>query len=295
MKASAHARTSPATSKSPVFKKSNFFRRTQTYPRSSAFIRGQNAFCRAAATRLTPMCGWNSIVAMSSRTAFNKCLGATALVALTITLHAAPTPAAKTLIQQYCTGCHNTQLKTAGLVLDPSETDRIPEHPDLWEKVDRKLRTGEMPPAGRPRPDAAAYRAAILDLESALDRAAADNPKPGRVAVHRLNRTEYTNAIRDLLDLDIDVKSLLPADDSNQDGFDNVASTLSISQVLLENYLSAAHSISGLAVGDLTMTPAVETYKYSKLLLQDDRMGGDLPFGSQGGASIRHRFPLDGE
>jgi mono/diheme cytochrome c family protein len=247
---------------------------------------------------------------MSSRSLVWKCLGTAAVVA-SITMLRADGPAAKkpappaatatrastvkTVIQEYCLGCHNARLKTAGLVLDPSETEHIAAQPDIWEKVARKLRTGEMPPAGLPRPDAAAYRTAVLDLESALDRAAADHPKPGRVSVHRLNRSEYTNAMRDLLDLDIDAKALLPADDSNQDGFDNVASILSVSQVLLENYLSAARSISRLAVGDPTMTPAVETYKYSKLLFQDDRMGDELPFGSQGGGSIHHNFPLDGE
>jgi hypothetical protein len=207
----------------------------------------------------------------------------------------AAAPAARALIQQYCIGCHNSRLKTAGLVLDASETDRVVQHPDIWEKVAGKLRTGEMPPAGLPRPDASAYRTAIRELESALDEASAANPKPGGVPVHRLNRAEYTNAIRDLLDLHIDSKELLPADDSDQDGFANVASILSMSQVLLENYMTAARSISHLAVGDRSTPPAVETYKISKLLYQDDRMGDDLPFGSQGGASIRHIFPVDGE
>jgi hypothetical protein len=234
---------------------------------------------------------------MGGRSLLRTCLRAAAIAATVTTLWADdPRPeTAKAVIQQYCIGCHSARVKTAGLVLDPSETDRIAEHPGVWEKVARKLRTGEMPPAGRPRPDAATYRIATMELESALDRAAANNPNPGRVPVHRLNRTEYTNAVRDLLDLNIDSKSLLPTDDSDQDGFDNVASILSVSQVLLENYLSAARSVSWLAVGDPTMPPAVETYKFSKLLVQDDRMGDDLPFGSQGGGSIRHNFPADGE
>jgi hypothetical protein len=242
---------------------------------------------------------------MSGRSPVWKCLGAAAIAALGITAWAddpaankpspPSAPAAGALIQQYCTGCHNTRLKTGGLVLDPTETSQIAEHPDVWEKVARKLRTGEMPPPGLPRPDAAAYRTATLELESALDRVAAEHPNPGHVPVHRLNRAEYTNAIRDLLTLDIDGKSLLPADDSDQDGFDNVASILSVSQVLLENYLAAARSISRLAVGDPATLSSVETYKYSKLLVQDDRMGDDLPFGSQGGGSIRHNFPANGE
>ncbi|HWF07700.1 MAG TPA: DUF1592 domain-containing protein [Bryobacteraceae bacterium] len=235
---------------------------------------------------------------MGGRSLVWKCLCTAVLAALMMTLRAddpSPAPAAKAVIQQYCVGCHNPRLKTGGLVLDPLATGRIGEHPDIWEKVARKLRTGEMPPPGLPRPDATAYRTAALELESALDRAAVDHPNPGRVPVHRVNRTEYTNAIRDLLDLDIDSKALLPADDSDQDGFDNVASILSVSQVLLENYLAAARSISRLAVGDAATPPALETYKYSKLLVQDDRMGDDLPFGSQGGASIHHNFPADGE
>jgi hypothetical protein len=208
---------------------------------------------------------------------------------------AAAAPTSKNVIEQYCIGCHNPRLKTAGLVLDPSETDRIAEHPEIWEKVARKLRTGEMPPAGRPRPDGAAYRTAALELEAALDLAAADKPNPGRVPVHRLNRAEYTHAVRDLLDLNVDGKVLLAADDSDQDGFDNVASILSVSQVLLENYLSAARSVSRLAVGDPAAPPTVETIKYSKLLSQDERMSDELPFGSQGGGVVRHNFPLDGE
>ena len=208
---------------------------------------------------------------------------------------AAGAPLAKATIQQYCLGCHNAKLRTAGLLLDTANIELIRENPDLWEKVARKFRTGEMPPAGRPRPDPAAYRAVTLELESALDAAAVNRPNPGRVPVHRLNRAEYTNAIRDLLDLKIDGKSLLAADDSDQDGFDNVASILTVSQVLLENYLSAAHTISGLAVGDPALPPSLETYRYSKLLLQDDQMSDDLPFGSQGGGLIRHNFPLDGE
>ncbi len=242
---------------------------------------------------------------MRGRSLVWKCLCATVIGALAISLRAddpaskkpalPSTPTTRALIQQYCIGCHNTQLKTGGLVLDPSATDHVAEHPDIWEKVARKLHTGEMPPVGLPRPDADKYRTATLELESALDRAAADKPNPGRVPVHRLNRAEYANAIRDLLALDIDSKTLLPADDSDQDGFDNVASILSVSQVLLENYLAAARSISRLAVGDAAVPPAVDTYKFSKLLVQDDRMGDDLPFGSQGGGSIRHNFPADGE
>ncbi len=219
------------------------------------------------------------------------CLGAALIAANAL----AADPAAKPVIQQYCLGCHNEKLRTAGLALDPTELDHIATHSETWEKVARKLRTGEMPPPGMPRPAPDVYRKITTEIESALDTAATLNPQPGRVPVHRLNRAEYTAAIRDLLALNIDGKSLLAADDSEQDGFDNVASILTVSQVLLENYLSAARTISRLAVGDPTLPPTVETYKYSKLLVQDDQMSEDLPFGSQGGAVIRHNFPLDGD
>jgi hypothetical protein len=224
-----------------------------------------------------------------------RCLGAALIAGCVPDLLADEPPSARSVIQQYCVGCHNAKLKTAGLVLDPMEIERIGDHRDTWEKVAKKLRTGEMPPVGMPRPGVDVYRKVTSELESALDAAAAPNPKPGRVPVHRLNRAEYTAAVRDLLGLNIDGKTLLAADDSDQDGFDNVASILSVSQVLLENYLSAARTISRLAVGDPTLPPAVETYKYSKLLAQDEQMSEDLPFGSQGGAAIRRLFPLDGD
>ncbi|PYR43184.1 MAG: hypothetical protein DMF93_03835, partial [Acidobacteria bacterium] len=163
------------------------------------------------------------------------------------------------------------------------------------EKVVTKLRTGEMPPPGRPRPDAETYRAVASALEGALDAAAAASPHPGRVPVHRLNRTEYANAARDLLGLEIDARALLSADEADQEGFDNVASVLSVSPALLENYLSAARALSRLAVGDPALHPVVDTFKISKALVQDDRISDDLPFGSQGGALIRYYFPLDAE
>jgi mono/diheme cytochrome c family protein len=204
-------------------------------------------------------------------------------------------PTARATVERYCIGCHNAKLKTAGLVLDVTDLERAGDHPELWEKVVRKLRTGEMPPAGMPRPDKATYAGAASELETVLDAAAASKPNPGRVPVHRLNRAEYAAAVRDLLGLKIDPKTVLPADDSDQEGFDNVASVLSVSPVLLENYLSAARTVSRLAVGDPTLPASIETVKYSKLLPQDSQMSEDLPFGSQGGGLIRHYFPLDGE
>jgi mono/diheme cytochrome c family protein len=198
-------------------------------------------------------------------------------------------------LNQYCVTCHNSRLKTAGLQLDSLRASRLADHADEWEKVVTKLRTGEMPPAGRPRPDPATYRVLTAAIERELDEAAASNPQPGRIPVHRLNRTEYANAIRDLLGVEVDARALLSSDEADQEGFDNVASVLSVSPALLENYLSAARALSRLAVGDPTLHPVVDSFKISKALVQDDRLGDDLPFGSQGGALIRYYFPVDAE
>jgi len=211
-------------------------------------------------------------------------------------LSAATQPAApRSVIDKYCVGCHNSKLKTAGLALDTLDPDRPGYHAELWEKVAHKFRTGEMPPPGLPRPDAASYAAVAAQLEAAIDAAAEAMPNPGRVAVHRMNRGEYAAAIRDLLGLEIDARGLLPADEADQEGFDNAASVLSVPPALLENYLSAARAISRLAVGDPTINPGVDTFKISKSLVQDERMSDDLPFGSQGGTLIRYHFPLDAE
>jgi len=199
------------------------------------------------------------------------------------------------VLNKYCVTCHNGRLKTAGLQLDSLDPARVGDHAEQWEKVVTKLRTGEMPPPGRPRPDAATYRAVAEALERDLDAAAASNPHPGRVPVHRLNRSEYANAVRDLLGVEIDARALLSSDEADQEGFDNVASVLSVSPALLENYLAAARTVSRLAVGDPTLHPVVDTFKISKALVQDDRLGDDLPFGSQGGALIRYYFPVDAE
>jgi uncharacterized protein DUF1587/cytochrome c len=152
------------------------------------------------------------------------------------------------VLTQYCVVCHDSEQKTAGLALDAVDTAQVGKNAAVWEKVARKLRTQEMPPPGMPRPDKATYLRMNALLEAALDADAVANPNPGRVAVHRLNRVEYTNAVRDLLGLRIDGAALLSADDANQEGFDNIASILSISPALLENYLSAARKISRLAV-----------------------------------------------
>src|SRR6266542_1921869 len=192
-----------------------------------------------------------------------------------------PSVATGDILNKYCVTCHNSRLKTAGLQLDSLDVQRVAGNAQQWEKIVTKVRTGEMPPPGRPRPDAAAYAAVATALESELDAAAAATPHPGRVPVHRLNRSEYTNAVRDLLGLEIDGRALLSSDEAEQEGFDNVASVLSVSPALLENYLSAARTISRRAVGDPALAPAIDSFKISKALVQDDRINDDLPFGSQ--------------
>jgi hypothetical protein len=208
---------------------------------------------------------------------------------------APPGDAVRPVLDRYCISCHNQRLKTGGLVLEGLDLARIGDEADTWERVARKLRTHEMPPPGLPRPDRDTYADAARSLEAALDAAAAARPNPGRVIVHRLNRTEYRNAIRDLLALNIDERALLSADEPDQQGFDNVAGVLSVSPRLLENYLSAASIVSRLAVGDPSLGAAENTFTIPTALVQDDRTSEDLPFGSRGGISIPYHFPLDGE
>jgi hypothetical protein len=164
----------------------------------------------------------------------------------------------------------------------------------LWEKVLRKLRSREMPPPGNPRPDEATYETLVKAIEGERDRLADVRPNPGRPTLHRLNRAEYANAIRDLLALEVDVGDLLPADDIGY-GFDNIGDVLTVSPALLERYLLAAGKISRQAVGDTTMPPSYQTYAIPHGLKQDDRMSEALPLGSRGGTSVHHRFPVDGE
>ena len=199
-------------------------------------------------------------------------------------------------VRQYCVTCHNDRLRTAELSLDGVDLTEVGAHAETWEKVVSKLRTRTMPPAGRPAPDVETYATLATWLESEIDRYAASHLNPGRTeAFHRLNRAEYANAIRDLLALDVDVAALLPADNIDQYGFDNMADVLTVSPALMERYLSAARKIGRLAVGEMPLGPATETYKVPILLMQDDRMGDDLPFGSRGGIGVRHNFPADGE
>ena len=220
--------------------------------------------------------------------------------------------AQRALLDQYCIACHNqaivnspavdgesllfTQLRGLGLTLDTENVDEVSENPEVWEKVVRKLRVGVMPPPDNPRPDNATYNQFRTWLERELDLAAQSNMNPGRTqAFHRLNQTEYRNAVRDLLGLDIDVSEMIPPDAPDQHGFDNNAEVLSLSPSLMERYVSAAHKLAELAVGATPRSTAIKTYEVPLNLMQDDRLSDELPFGSRGGTAIEHYFPVDGD
>jgi mono/diheme cytochrome c family protein len=196
-------------------------------------------------------------------------------------------------LKQYCLTCHNERAKAGGLVLDGLDVTSVGGHAEEWEKVVRKLRTGMMPPSNAPRPPREALDAFAAALETRLDTAADPKAMLATPALHRMNRTEYANAIRDLLHLEIDVTPLLPTDGSSE-GFDNVAEALSVSPSHIQGYVSAAMKISRLAVGDRTMAPSVVTYPAPAGLAQDRHIDG-LPIGTRGGVMIRHTFPLDAE
>jgi mono/diheme cytochrome c family protein len=197
---------------------------------------------------------------------------------------------ARQVIDKYCITCHNQRTKAGDLILETADLNAIPAHSEMWEKVVKKLRSGTMPPAGAPRPDAAGYSAAAAWIEARLDSAP---PYAGRPVLHRLNRAEYANAIRDLLHLEVDIDTLLPPDDSAF-GFDNVAEALGVSPALQERYLAAAAKIAALAVGDPAQAPITHTWRIPQDLSQDQHVEG-LPLGTVGGTSVRHNFPLDGE
>ena len=209
-----------------------------------------------------------------------------------------PAASPQALLDRYCLTCHTETLVERGTVpisLQGLDVSDVGAHAEIWEGVVQKLRTATMPPAGRPRPDKATYDAFATWLETELGQAAAANLNPGRVpAVHRLNRFEYGNAIRDLLALEVDIDEFLPADESGY-GFDNIANVLSLTPVLLERYLLTARKIARLAVGDPTLRPVIETHKLSLFAVQQYRASEDLPWGTRGGTAFRHYFPLDGE
>src|SRR5579862_5236982 len=181
-------------------------------------------------------------------------------------------------LDQYCVTCHNQRLKTGGLALDTLDAANVPAGAEVWEKVVRKLRAGAMPPVGMPRPDQATYHSLIAWLETELDHAAAAHPNPGRPVLHRLNRAEYANAIRDLLALDIDAAALLPPDDAAY-GFDNISDALGVSPALQEHYLSAAIKIGALAVGDPHISVGSDTYRIRQDLSQNQHIEG-MPLGT---------------
>ncbi|MEO8096125.1 MAG: DUF1592 domain-containing protein [Acidobacteriota bacterium] len=206
-----------------------------------------------------------------------------------------PAPAApdRAMLNQYCIGCHSERLKTGNLVLEKLDPSSPAGQVDVWEKVVRKVRAGMMPPAGAPRPDRTVLDAFAGRLEGALDRESAAHPNPGSIALHRLNRAEYSNVVRDLLGLEIDVTTMLPADDSSE-GFDNIADALRISPALLEGYVTAAANISRLAVGDSGIGAVTATYRAPSGFSQSSHIDG-LPLGTVGGMQARHTFPLDAE
>ena len=195
---------------------------------------------------------------------------------------------------QYCATCHNERTQSGGLVLSTIDFTNAAAHAEPLEKVVRKLGTGAMPPPGTPRPDKATYDALISSIAGDLDRAAAAHPDPGHVPLRRLNRTEYANAVRDLLDLHVDVSGVLPVDNATS-GFDNIAGGLGVSPVLMQSYLTAARRVSAIAIGDALEIPVTaETYRVAPDMSQDRHVEG-LPFGTRGGLIATHTFPLDAE
>jgi hypothetical protein len=208
--------------------------------------------------------------------------------------HVPSTSPHRAALDKYCVTCHNARLRTAGLQLDTVDVEHPESNPAVWEKVLHKLRTREMPPAGPPHPDHDTYESLAGYLETSLDAAAAATPNPGRPAAYRLSRFQYANAVRDLIALEIDAASLLPADDSGY-GFDNIGDVLTVSPLLLEKYLSAAATISRLAIGDPALAPTATEFHVPPATVQSERENPDLPIGSRGGTAVRHHFPLDAE
>ncbi|MEP7355364.1 MAG: DUF1587 domain-containing protein, partial [Acidobacteriota bacterium] len=207
--------------------------------------------------------------------------------------------AAGAMFGQYCVGCHSPQLHTGGMVVNAAGLDQIAQNAEQWEKVVRQLRQGGMPPPGSPRPAPAVYARTATFLENTLDKAAAANPNPGDLpALHRLTRTEYKNAIRDLLAIDnlpkeMDYEFLLPTDNASS-GFDNLADLLYLSPATMERYLDAARKVARLAVGDPSLPLMVNVHRTPDDGPQTTQLE-ELGFGTRGGMAIHSYFPLDGE
>lgn len=216
------------------------------------------------------------------------------LAALTVHGQTTPYPpaSAQSILGKYCAACHNAKLKSGGVSLDGVRATAVPAHAATWEKVLRKVRTGEMPPLGLPRPDASANKLFVAWLETQLNNSAALKPNPGSPSIHRLNRAEYSNAIRDLLALDLDHSASLPPDDSGY-GFDNIGEVLTISPLLMEKYMTTARRVSRLAVGTAKPSPAIERYTPGKGAALE--ASDELPLNVRGGIQFRHYFPVDAE
>jgi len=245
---------------------------------------------------------------MAKAMAFGLAGGVLAALTLTAQAPQTPQPTAATLasastatesravFDKYCITCHSAKLRTAGMVLESLDTTKPSEHAETWERVIRRLRSSTMPPRGMPRPDPATYNAVATWLETDIDNVAAAHPHPGRSnTVHRLNRTEYNNAIHDLFALDLDVTQMLPGDDTADGSFDNNADVLSISTSNLERFMSVARQVTRLATGLPPTVPVVETYDVPLHVVQEDRQSEDLPFGSRGGLAVHHQFPATAE
>jgi len=199
----------------------------------------------------------------------------------------------RTLLNRYCVVCHNEKAQIGGLALDKIDLTQVPEHSDIWEKVDRKLRSEMMPPQGMPRPSATQVSGFVDWLEATLDHEASARPNPGPSAIRRMTRTEYGNAIHDLLDLNVDAESMLPGEGYSNEGFDNDAAALGISPALMERYVSAAWKTSALAVGTMDVTSTVNTFRPRSDVSQDKHIEG-LPLGTRGGIVVHYNFPVDG-
>jgi mono/diheme cytochrome c family protein len=242
---------------------------------------------QADASRLRPAAAWLA-VAQSAKAAASAAQQPAAGAQ-----QPASGSAEQTFLNQYCITCHNQRAKMAGLTLDTLDVARVGADADTWEKVVKKIRTGMMPPSGARRPEGGALDQFATELESRLDRAVDVKAALVTPALHRLNRTEYGNAIRDLLALDVNVNTLLPADGSSE-GFDNLAEALAVSPSLIQGYVSAAMKISRLAIGDRSLPPSQTTFAPPPGLAQDRHIDG-LPLGTRGGVVFHHMFPLDAE
>jgi hypothetical protein len=205
-----------------------------------------------------------------------------------------PPDAQNRLVAEYCSVCHDDEVKPGGVTLEHFDAAKIDQHAELAERMIRKLRAGMMPPPqATSRPSADAIKAFAVSLEARIDEAAARQPNPGTRTFQRLNRAEYARSIRDLLNLDLDVNAFLPPD-TISGGFDNIADVQAFSPTLMEGYLRAASQISRLAVGDRNASPTSVTYKIGRTASQMRHIDG-APVGTRGGISVVHVFPADGD